>query len=54
MKRRLLKGNYETRMNPEIEKQEVKLENEFEKAAIEHLGGSIAFVRGGKLYEENN
>lgn len=54
MKRRLLKGNYEPQINPELEKPQVKSENEFEKAAIEHLGGSIAFVRGGKLYEENN
>lgn len=54
MKRKLLKGNYESQVNPEIEKKGAKSENEFERAAIENLGGSIAFVRGGKLYEENN
>jgi len=31
-----------------------KSEHEFEEAALEHLGGSIAFVRDGSLYEENN
>ena len=53
MKRKLVKGNYELKKNPEFELTE-KLENEFEKAALEHLGGSIAFVRGGNLYEEND
>ena len=53
MKRKLLKGNYKLEKNPESELSEKKSESEFEKAALEHLGGSIAFVRGGKLYEEN-
>jgi len=52
MMRKLLKGNYEPTTNPEV-KQQPKEESEFEKASIENLGGSIAFVRGGKLYEEN-
>lgn len=54
MKRKLLKGNYNPKINPEAETEKPMIENEFEKAAIENLGGSIAFVRGGKLYEENN
>ena len=53
MKRKLLQGNYETKIIPEIEKQD-KTSYEFEDAAISNLGGSIAFVRKGKLYEENN
>jgi len=54
MKRKLLRGNYDLEKNPESELSEKKTEHEFEKAALEHLGGSIAFVRGGNLYEEND
>ncbi len=54
MKRKLLNGNYDLGKNPESEILETKSENDFEKAALEHLGGSIAFVRKGSLYEEND
>jgi len=54
MKRKLLKGNYNVEKNPESELSEEKIENAFEKAALENLGGSIAFVRDGNLYEEND
>lgn len=54
MKRKLLKGNYDLKKNPESELSEKKSGSEFEKAALEHLGGSIAFVRGGNLYEAND
>jgi len=53
MKRRLLDGNYDLKKNPESKLPEKKVEHEFEEAALEHLGGSIAFVRNGSLYEEN-
>ena len=53
MKRKLLKGNYNLEKNPESELPEKKQEPEFEKAALENLGGSIAFVRSSNLYEEN-
>ena len=54
MKRKLLKGNYVLEKNPESESQNKKDGSEFEEDAIKHLGGSIAFVRGGSLYDENN
>ena len=55
MKKKLLKGNYLPEKTPEIEEKIMSSNtNEFEKKAIERLGGSIAFVRGGKLYDENN
>ena len=55
MKKNLLKGNYTPEYNPEMEsKNSTDSGNEFEKKAIEKLGGSIAFVRGGPLYDENN
>jgi hypothetical protein len=54
MKRKLLKGNYELEKNPESELSKTKPEHDLEKAALEHLGGSIAFVRDGRLYEEND
>lgn len=56
MKKKLLKGNYVPDDNPEMEEKKSSLSttHEFEKKAIERLGGSIAFVRGGKLYDENN
>jgi hypothetical protein len=56
MKKKLLKGNYTPEGNPEIEEQNSSSSttHEFEKKAIERLGGSIAFVRGGKLFDENN
>lgn len=54
MKKKLLKGNYVPKVNPEVEANTSSNTSEFEKTAIEKLGGSIAFVRGGKLYEENN
>ena len=53
MKRKLLRGNYDAKTVPETEKQ-VETTHEFEDAALSNLGGSIAFVRKGKLYEENN
>ena len=54
MKKKLLKGNYSPKINPEVEEKNTSITNEFEKNAIEKLGGSIAFVRGGNLYDENN
>ena len=54
MKKKLLKGNYPPKINPEVEEMNTSITNEFEKNAIEKLGGSIAFVRGGNLYDENN
>ena len=55
MKKNLLKGNYAPKVNPEMEsKDSTSTVNEFEKKAIEKLGGSIAFVRGGTLVDENN
>lgn len=54
MKKKLLKGNYLPKVDPEMEKTNTSIANEFETKAIEKLGGSIAFVRGGKLYDENN
>ncbi|HEV2193254.1 MAG TPA: hypothetical protein VGR54_06525 [Nitrosopumilaceae archaeon] len=57
MKKKLLKGNYLPESNPEMEEKNSSSStttHEFEKKAIERLGGSIAFVRGGKLYDENN
>jgi len=53
MKRKLLRGNYEAKTDPETENQ-VEATHEFEEAALSNLGGSIAFVRKGKFYEENN
>ena len=53
MKRKLIKGNYNPEKNPEITISEEEPQNEFETAAIKNLGGSIAFVRSGKLYDEN-
>ena len=53
MKRKLLGGNYDLKKNPEYELSKKTKENEFEEAALKNLGGSIAFVRGGNLYEEN-
>ena len=54
MKRKLLSGNYNPEKNPEISLYDNKSTKGFEQSAIEKLGGSIAFVRGGKLYDENN
>tara|TARA_B100001750_G_scaffold121380_1_gene96229 strand:- start:601 stop:765 length:165 start_codon:yes stop_codon:yes gene_type:complete len=54
MKKKLLGGNYEPKVNPEVEITKPKDKDEFETEAIKHLGGSIAFVRGDKFYEENN
>jgi len=56
MKKKLLRGNYTPEENPEVEGSDrsLSITHEFEKKAIERLGGSIAFVRGGKLYDENN
>jgi len=53
MKRKLINGNYNPEKTPEITISEEETENEFESAAIKNLGGSIAFVRDGKLYDEN-
>jgi hypothetical protein len=55
MDKKLLRGNYAPKVNPEMEsKNTTDVTNEFEKKTIEKLGGSISFVRGGKLYDENN
>jgi hypothetical protein len=54
MKRKLLGGNYNLEKEPEVDITIKKDISDFEKDAIDHLGGSIAFVRGGSLYEENN
>jgi hypothetical protein len=53
MKRKLLGGNYDLEKNPEHDLPKKTETNEFEEAAIKNLGGSIAFVREGNLYEEN-
>jgi hypothetical protein len=53
MKRKLISGNYDLQKNPESELPDKKEEHEFEEAALKRLGGSIAFVRGGRIYEEN-
>lgn len=53
MKRKLLGGNYNLKKDPECELPTKTKTNEFESAALENLGGSIAFVRGGNLYEDN-
>jgi len=53
MKRKLLGGNYDLKKDPECELPKEAKGNEFEEAALNNLGGSIAFVRGGNLYEEN-
>ena len=53
MKRKLLGGNYDLEKNPEHELPKETKGNEFEEAALNNLGGSIAFVRGGNLYEDN-
>ena len=54
MKRKLIKGNYNPEKNPEITISDKESDNEFEINAIKNLGGSIAFIRDGKLYDENN
>lgn len=54
MKRKLLKGNYQLDEEPESEMPVENQVHDLEKSALENLGGSIAFVRDGKLYEENN
>lgn len=52
MKRRnLLSGNFETPKKAEAELSEESGED-FERAALAKLGGSVAFVRGRKLIEE--
>ena len=53
MKRKLLGGNYDLKKDPECELQEKTKTGEFERAALDDLGGSIAFVRDGNLYEDN-
>tara|TARA_B110000881_G_C18564515_1_gene511786 strand:- start:778 stop:945 length:168 start_codon:yes stop_codon:yes gene_type:complete len=54
MERKLIKGNYNPEKDPKITiSKEEEPQNEFETAAIKNLGGSIAFVRDGKLYDEN-
>jgi hypothetical protein len=53
MKRKLLGGNYDLEKDPECELQEKTKTGEFEAAALDNLGGSIAFVRDGNLYEDN-
>ena len=52
MARKLLQGNYEPEKNPDAKT--VESLHEFEDEALDSLGGSIAFVRKGMLYEENN
>lgn len=54
MKRKLVRGNYDLEKNLESELPQKESEHEFEETALEHLGGSIAFVRKGSLYEEND
>jgi len=54
MKRKLIDGNYTPENNPELTISDEESHNEFEISAIKNLGGSIAFVRDGKLYDENN
>ena len=55
MKRKLIDGNYNTEKNPELDVSDKESqEKEFEINALKKLGGSIAFIRNGKLYDENN
>tara|TARA_B100000953_G_C18002042_1_gene415435 strand:- start:1200 stop:1364 length:165 start_codon:yes stop_codon:yes gene_type:complete len=54
MKRKLIDGNYNTEKNPELDVSDKESQNEFEINALKKLGGSIAFIRNGKLYDENN
>jgi hypothetical protein len=54
MKRKLIDGNYTPEKNPEINTSNEESCNEFEISAIKNLGGSIAFIRNGRLYDENN
>ena len=46
----LLKGNYDLKKNVESKKDTKEdLEDKFEKEAMKHFGGSIAFVRKKKV-----
>ncbi len=46
----LLKGNYDLKKNVEAKKDEKEdLEDRFEREAMKHLGGSIAFVKKKKV-----
>ena len=40
----VLKGNFETEKKVEAEQDKTDVESKFEKEALKHLGGSIAFV----------
>ncbi len=52
-KRRLVSGNFETKKEAALETPKDSTEEEFERKVLAKLGGSIAFVRGGKLIEES-
>lgn len=46
----LLKGNYDLKKKVEAKKDEKdNLESKFEREAMKHLGGSIAFVKKKKV-----
>ncbi|CAI2717009.1 hypothetical protein [Nitrospina watsonii] len=46
----LLKGNYDLKKNVEAKQGENEnLESKFEREAMKHLGGSIAFVKKKKV-----
>ena len=47
----LLKGNYNTKKNVDAKKENNpdSLEDKFEKEAMKHFGGSIAFVKKKKV-----
>ena len=49
---KILKGNYETKNNPEVDAkndEKVSFESEFKKKAIENIGGSMVFVERKKM-----
>jgi len=47
----LIKGNYDLKKKVEVKKEDNKdsLEDKFEKEAMKHFGGSIAFVKKKKV-----
>jgi hypothetical protein len=45
----ILKGNFETKKKVVLDQVEEDLETRFEREALKHLGGSIAFVSKKKI-----
>jgi len=50
-KKKLLKGNYEPKKNPEVEDKKDYIPN-FEESATAKIGGSIAFVKSKKVVKD--